>query len=744
MKTDNSNHSNTKDPFAYGLAALLDNGHRVSLPLRAIDTRFNVTGDCAEVRLQQEFEHDGPNPVNVVYAFPLPSEAAVHECVMTIGDRRIVAKVKPSAEARANYDLAQRSGKRAALVESLRDNLFELHLGNVQPGDAIRIDFSYAQPLTGIGFTRELRIPVSPGIRFAPGRAVGADGGTDLVPDAGRLARARIGSKHPDAAVFYCAGKLTGIKDLESPSHEIEEIKSANTVAVMLSRDEECPDRDFVLTWTADAVTTALSSRGDLKHVLCSVSATGLDSQEPDGREILFLLDSSGSMSGDNWIGLLEAMDLALAQLRDSDQFSIRLFNSGMHDLSDGWNTTSAANLRQAMSRLRSYEPTGGTNFTEAFAAVLGEAADLRRPVVVVITDGQFGDEERATRTARDSGVEVHTFGIDANVNEGVLRKIARRTHGTCSLVSPGQDLADKVHHLMEWLLAPSIHRIKAVGPWQSVANPPSLRNGQSALVAFRYTGEGSVPTTINIDLELADGSMISHSFPVTLMEGAAASVLATKFEVEALIDEGFENEAVKLACHRNILAQGASFVAVDDMEKVVVATARIEQANLVPASMQLSSARNRSQQTKSLQTNMGLMGFVMNPMSRDEKTHTRHYSVLSSRGGDTSQIEMRASFMASQPTPRRENQSQNLKKLASRIVCFDQIEWEQLITDYLLPWATENRVHERLLLDVFSELENFGMGREDRCRALEVLLGLLPFLKEPTYQKVEAFIDNH
>jgi len=744
MKPDNFYHSDTKDPLTFGLAALLDNGHRISLPLRAIDVRFDVTGDCAEVRLQQEFEHDGPNAVDVVYAFPLPSEAAVHECVMTIGDRRVAARVKPSAEARASYDQARRSGKRAAIVEALRDNLFELRLGNVQPGDAIRIDFSYALPLTGVGFTRELRIPVCPGVRYVPGQILGADGGTDLVPDAGRLARARIDNQHPDAAVFYCAGKLAGIKDLESPSHEIEEVKSGSTVAVMLSKDEECPDRDFVLTWTADAVTTALSSRGDLEHVLCSVSATGLESQEPEGREILFLLDSSGSMSGDNWIGLLEAMDLALQQLRDKDHFSIRLFNSGMHDLSAGWNTTSAANLSQAMSRLRRYEPTGGTNFTDAFAAVLGEAADLRRPVVVVITDGQFGDEERATRTARDSGVEVHTFGIDANVNEGVLRKIARRTHGTCSLVSPGQDLADKVRNLMEWLLAPSIHRLKAVGPWQSVASPPSLRNGQSALVAFRHTGDEPVPKTINVDLEMADGSTLSHSFPVTLMEGSAASVLATKFELEALIDEGFETEAVTLACHRNILAQGACFVAVDDMEKVVIATARIEQANLVPDSLQVLTVRDSSRGTKFLSSNLGMMGFVTTRMGLGAKDHAHDYSVSVQRDRITSQDKMSAPMADSQPTPRRENRSQILKNLVSRIVCFDQIGWDQLTTGYLLPWAAENRVHERLLLDVFNKLVNFGVGLEDRCRALEVLQGLLPFLKEPTHQKVEAFIDNH
>jgi Ca-activated chloride channel family protein len=717
MKTTESMISRSQSSLPYGLAALLDDGSRVPLPLRAIDVRFEVIGDCAQVRLQQEFEHVGLNAVDVVYAFPLPSDAAVHECVMTIGDRRVVAQIKPAAEATATYDQARRDGKRAALVEGLRDNLFELSLGNVQPGDGIRIDFSYALPLRGKDASRELRIPVCPGVRYVPGKAVGADGGTDLVPDAGRLARARIHAGHPDAAVFYSAGTLSGTGNLESPSHHIELVDNGDTVAVMLSGDIKCPDRDFVLTWTAAVVTTALVSPGDPDHVLCSLSACGLDDIEPEGREILFLLDSSGSMNGANWFGLRKAMKLALRRLRVSDRFTTRLFDNVLRDLSNGWESPSRGSVDHCLAQLQRHRPSGGTNFTDAFSAVVAEASDLRRPVIVVITDGQFGDEERATLAARDCGVEVHTFGIDANVNEGVLRKIARRTHGTCSLASPGQDLSDKVRHLMDWLLAPTIHRILPVGEWELVGCPPSLRKGQSVLVAFRRCGEGDVPASLEVDLELADGNTVRQSFKVQAMKGPAASVLASKFAVEALIDEGCDDEAIELACRRNILAPGVSFVAVDEFEKVVVASGRIEQANLEPA--MLNALRDVGWAYAATVLRIRLLEAKRMRKYR----HPTRFAALD-RAADQAVV-----------------REKHLRDLLDSINCFEPTSWRSLAKDVLLPWASSSEGHTKILLDIVRELVGLGDDPNSRLMALVVLAGLLPHLKESPRENLLEFI---
>lgn len=211
MKLDTRPERDTKNQDerpAYGLHALVDDVPSVPLPLKAVDARFEVSGDCAQVMMEQIFEFDGPNPVDVLYTFPLPSEASVHHCTMSIDGRRVVATVKELEEARADFRQAHEAGKRAALVETVRENLFELRLGNVQPGDRIVLALSYTSTLAVEGKQRRLRIPVCPGIRFIPGKPEGIDGSTDLVPDAARLLPVRISDQHPDAAAFFCAGTL--------------------------------------------------------------------------------------------------------------------------------------------------------------------------------------------------------------------------------------------------------------------------------------------------------------------------------------------------------------------------------------------------------------------------------------------------------------------------------------------------------------------------------------------------------
>ena len=142
MKWSSLSSTTSKRPLRFGLAALPDGQNRPKLPLRAIDIRFEVAGDFAEVRLRQEFEYDGAEAVDVVYTFPLPSEASVYECIMTVWDRRVVAKVVPDAEATATYYKARRSRKSAIQIDGPDDNIFELSLGKLQPGDSIRMDFA--------------------------------------------------------------------------------------------------------------------------------------------------------------------------------------------------------------------------------------------------------------------------------------------------------------------------------------------------------------------------------------------------------------------------------------------------------------------------------------------------------------------------------------------------------------------------------------------------------------------------
>ena len=158
----------TTDPETIGLEAWLEDT-RVVLPLRAISVRADITAGFADVAVDQLFEQNNTQPLDCRFLFPLPANAAAYRCEMHVNGRVILAKVEERAAARKHFKELKASGRRAALAESERDNLFTLQLGNIQPGDRILMRFAYLQPVQRLREQRTLRIPVNPGVRYIPG-----------------------------------------------------------------------------------------------------------------------------------------------------------------------------------------------------------------------------------------------------------------------------------------------------------------------------------------------------------------------------------------------------------------------------------------------------------------------------------------------------------------------------------------------------------------------------------------------
>ncbi len=585
MTTDTSLPSS---PF--GLHSLSSDTKRTRLPLRAIDARFEVSGDCAEVVIEQIFDYEGKKAVDVIYTFPLPSGASVYRCEMKNGEKTIHACARPAEEAREEFKRQKAAGHRAALVETVRDNLFELRLGNVQPGDSPSILLAYVMPLSDFGDgSRRLRLPVCPGIRYVPGIPEGADGATNLVPDAGRLNPPRIDASHPDAAAFFAGGSICGATDIASPSHPIEyrQTGEEGQFSVLLADDQSVPEKDFILTWKPAGKATASTSKDDPEYLLCSVHAPEEIAGKRGSRDIFFLLDCSGSMSGEGWESLCNAFSNALQQLEKDDCVCVGLFESSLHyPCGDKLQPKSIVLEEKWDDKVVQFGTRGGTEFTSAFQATVQKAKQAKRPVIIAITDGQFGDERRVSELAAKCGIEVHFVGVSGSVNEAALEAIARRTRGTCALCAPGEDMQKTVTALMQHLLSPAIESIEVAGGKASLLGTiPPLRAKQSALVPFQWKNLASAKSKlIDLVLRFSDGSEKTSSIPIVTTAGKAPSILAAKAKIVALLDAGKQNEAVALACIHNILCDGVSFLAFDETEKVCVAATEIEQASPYPA----------------------------------------------------------------------------------------------------------------------------------------------------------------
>ena len=222
-----------------------------------------------DVEIDQVFHQSADRPLGVTYSFPLPSKAAVYRCEMIVNDRTIRAKVMEQKAARKIAKQKKAEGRRTALVEMERGNLFTLSLGNVQPNDVIAIRFAYFEELDAWKEELALQIPFSPGVRYIPGEPLlrlnsgkGAVDDTDQVPDASRISPPRIDQMHPDAARLSLRGKLDArdadLCSISSPTHAT--VVRPLAFEIFLPTNAAVPDRDFVLRWRRAARPNLLSA----------------------------------------------------------------------------------------------------------------------------------------------------------------------------------------------------------------------------------------------------------------------------------------------------------------------------------------------------------------------------------------------------------------------------------------------------------------------------------------------------
>jgi len=241
-------------------------------------------------------------------------------------------------------------GRRVALVESERENLFTLSLKNLQPDDLVLVTLKYIQPLRHLANMPSVEIPFCPGIRYIPGnplirsnRGQGTEDDTDQVPYASRISPVRMEQEHPDASFIEIRGRLDGkfvvADSLVSPSHNVSSRPEADDFVIGLSDKSEVPDRDFVLRWKEgkpDTLTARawMQEVGGETYALMEIRAPKA-SGPPVPMDFYFLLDHSGSMNGVKWQKAALAVQTCVSKLTDGDRVTLTHFNNGFRDFAE-------------------------------------------------------------------------------------------------------------------------------------------------------------------------------------------------------------------------------------------------------------------------------------------------------------------------------------------------------------------------------------------------------------------------
>ena len=574
-----------------GCLLVTKNERRARLPLAGVRIQARVADRVAHVTLEQKFHNPFTEALEATYIFPMSGGSAVSAFELKVGKRVIKGIVKERGDARRTYQKAIEDGKRAALLEQDRDDVFTVQVGNLPPGEeiSVRIITSERLPFFEDG-TTELRLPLVVAPRYIPGSPVlrdpvgdGVEWDTDQAPDASRITPPRLAPGFDPRVALQIEVELVDegqLSDLACSQHAIK--MSGGKVA--LTRQDELLDRDFILRWrlSGEKVRTALLTTKD-GYGMLSILPPKRDGFLGLSRDVVFVLDRSGSMGGVKMSSAARACSLLLGTLGPRDRFAITAFDDRAEWFAEGKLTPAdEAGLAAGEKFLRTIDARGGTELDPAMKETLeliGRRKDAggRVPVVVLLTDGQVGNESAVfSRLQKEGGdTRVFTVGIDTAVNAAFLQRVASLGGGTCTCVVPGDALEDALRGIGREIGAPLVVDVKIDGAEElAPARVPDLFAGRAATVFFRIKKGKSVTVTGTF----ADGKPFKETVRPRSIElpaighlwaRARVTDLEDRFRLESGGQDLIRKEIISLAIDHTLLTRFTSFVVVDDREIV-------------------------------------------------------------------------------------------------------------------------------------------------------------------------------
>ena len=563
------------------------------------DVMIRVSGPVARTTLSQNFRNDGTEWVEGIYVFPLPDGAAVDRLRIRIGERAIEGEIREKEQASAEYAQAKKEGRRTGLVEQQRSNLFTTSIANIGPGETVVVEVEYLETLGYDDGQFSLRFPLTltpryiPGIPVADRRGSGWSADTDRVPDASLITPPVVtqSSDHSFSmhAIIDAGTALDVIASRYHPITVAVVDEAAGVYEVTLTDSTAPMDHDLELVWrpVPDSMARAALFREDkdgIPHVLLMVlppddmagdHATAVESMP---RDLVFVIDTSGSMHGTSMEQAKQALLLALPGLRPNDRFNVIQFNSVTDTLFPASVVASPGNIRLARKYVQNLTANGGTEMRPALERALefeGEELHLRQ--IVFVTDGSVGNEQElfALIEATLGESRLFTVGIGSAPNSLFMRKAAEAGRGTYTFISALHEVEEKMGRLIRKIEQPRVTGIAVEWPGSAVAYPevvPDLYAGEPIVQKVRLLAEPRPGDFVRISGTSAMGDWASELPVAHGGDNAGIAAVWGRARIEHLMDrkrQGDDPEQIRAAVietaldHR-LVSRYTSFVAID------------------------------------------------------------------------------------------------------------------------------------------------------------------------------------
>ena len=438
---------------------------------------IDIQGMAAAVELQQVFENTSDDWVNGRYVFPLPDNAAVHFMQIRIGERTITSSIKERGQAKKVFEAAKAAGKKAALTQQHRPNIFSQNIANIGPKEKITITLKYSQAVRYNVGEFSLRFPMTITSRYSPSSTLVNDGTETISDNADIQTWYRHNTEsgadnHNKIAINVLLNAGLPLAEISSPYHQLSVRKQAKGHQISTTNTTILMDRDFVLTWRATAASSPNAASfsetvNDDRYVKIILLPPAANPKQLP-REVLFILDTSGSMGGPSIKQAKQSLLLALQRLKPHDFFNVYEFNSRYSQLFRHSLSANSNNLQAATQFVQKLHATGGTNMAEPLEAALQSPAS-ENPVrqVVFITDGSVGNETQLFQLIDQhlNKARLFTVGIGAAPNSYFMRKAAEFGRGTYTHIASVNEVQSKMAALFKKLESPVLSDIALQWP---------------------------------------------------------------------------------------------------------------------------------------------------------------------------------------------------------------------------------------------------------------------------------------
>ncbi len=534
-----------------------------AIPLVGMDIEAKIEGLMTSVNIEQRYSNNEKINIEAVYTFPLPIDAVLTSLVVKIDQRILRATILEKKTAEARYEEAITDGNTAVMLEKLASGLYTMNVGNLMPGETIAIQMQYAFTQRWQGNQLRLFIPTTLAPRY----------GNDPFA-AHQMPENDFLVEHACSFKVQIIGALAKAK-IASPSHRISVQNDKDCTWINLQDKSTLMDKDFILN---------IESELDHNHGLFSRDREGfcaLASFHPtfaaqfaaQPKNLKIVVDCSGSMGGQSIEQARNALSKIVQSLGKGDFFNIVLFGSDHHCMFERMIPATEKNIATALEQITNIDANlGGTEIGNALAATYQLRSEVKQDCdILLITDGEVWDVDNIIAQAKKSGHRIFTVGVGDSVSENFVRNLAEKTGGAAELVSPNENMADRIVRHFKRMRAPSAKKVEM--QW---SNTPvrqldigAVYDGDTINIWAWFDKQPDEKATLV--LHMPDGSLLKQELVLQRsMDNPDESLTLVSRLASAARIHLSENkdEVVTLACDYQLMSLHTNYLLVDVREE--------------------------------------------------------------------------------------------------------------------------------------------------------------------------------